>query len=128
MLGDESVFTYADVYRQVKLGALKQIGIKIPRTGFTISSKIVRLAEIANMPIQVSLQAETDLGTAACLQLAAAYRQISLPCEITHFLGVSDRLCKEELVIKNGAMLINDKPGLGVEVDWDKVKTYAIKL
>ncbi|MDR3587168.1 MAG: mandelate racemase/muconate lactonizing enzyme family protein [Desulfosporosinus sp.] len=128
ILSDESTFTYADVYHQVQLGAIGQIGIKIPRTGFTISRKIVHLAEIANLPVQISLQAETDLGTAACLQFAAAFRQISLPCELTYFLEISDRLLKNELIIKNGAMLISDKPGIGAEVDWDKVRSYAVEI
>ena len=128
MLGDESVFTFADVYRQVRLGALKRIGIKVPRTGFTVSGKIVRLAEAADMKIQICTQAETTLGTAACLQLAAAYKQICMPCEMTFYLDVCDSLIKNELVISDGAMELPTGPGLGVEVDWDKVDKYAVKI
>ncbi|WP_093796917.1 hypothetical protein [Sporomusa acidovorans] len=50
------------MYHQIQLGAINQIGIKIPRTGFTLSTKIVHLAEVANLPVQVSLQAECDFG------------------------------------------------------------------
>lgn len=128
LLGDDSVFTYADVYRQVRLGALQQIGIKVPRTAFTISRKIVQLAEIANLPVRILTQAESTLGTAACLQLAAAYRQINQPCEMTFFLSVSGSLLKNDLVICNGEMEVPDKPGMGVEVDWAKVKQYTVAI
>lgn len=131
LLSDESTFTVEDVYRQIKLGAIRRIGMKLPRTGYTLSSKIVRLAEANNMPVQVSTQAETDLGSAACAHLAAAYKRISLPCEISYFKkNVTDTLLLEgELVIENGKMIVPDgRPGMGVEIDWEKVNKYAVKL
>ncbi|REE07393.1 L-alanine-DL-glutamate epimerase-like enolase superfamily enzyme [Paraburkholderia sp. BL27I4N3] len=128
MLGDESVFTVADVCRQIQLGALKRISIKMPRTGFWLSRKIVHLAEAGNLKLQINTQSETTLGTAACLQLAAAYGQISLPSELTFYLDVCDSLITSELTIDNGKLKVPDGPGMGVDVDWDKLKKYAVKL
>jgi L-alanine-DL-glutamate epimerase-like enolase superfamily enzyme len=129
ILSDESTFTVADVYHQIQLGALKQIGIKIPRTGFTLSTKIVHLAEIANMPVQISLQAECDFGTAACVQFACTYKQICLPCEVSYYVdNMGDTLLQKPLVIENGYMHLPEGPGMGVELDWEKVKKYAIKI
>lgn len=129
LLSDESSFTYPDVYNQIREGIIKQIGIKVPRTGISISSKIVKLAEVANVPVQVSLQAECDLGTAAGLILASAFRRITLPCELCYYVdNISDSLITEPLVIKNGFMKVPDGPGMGVNVDWDKIKKYAIEL
>ena len=62
------------------------------------------------------------------MQLAAAYKQISLPNEMTFYLDVCDSLIKENLVISNGAMELLDGPGLGIEVDWEKVNKYAISI
>ena len=128
MLGDESVFTVADVQRQIQLGALKRISIKMPRTGFWLTRKIVHLAEAANLKLQISTQSETTLGTAGCLQLAAAYQQISLPSEMTFYLDVCDSLITCRLHIENGRMRVPQGPGMGVELDWDKVKHYAVDL
>jgi L-alanine-DL-glutamate epimerase-like enolase superfamily enzyme len=126
LMGDESVFTIGDVQRQIQLGALSRISIKLPRSGFWLSRKIVHLAEAANIRLQISTQSETTLGTAACLHLAAAYSQISLPNELTFFLDVCDSLLTTPLTIVDGKMRILTGPGLGVEVDWDKVRKYSI--
>ena len=129
ILSDESSFTVADVYRQIRLGAIGQVGIKIPRTGFTQSRKIVHLAECANIPVQVSLQAECDFGTAAGLQFASAFRQISLPCELSYYVdNMGDTLLKAPLVIEDGHMHLPKGPGMGVDLDWEKVERYAISI
>ncbi|MDJ0931700.1 enolase C-terminal domain-like protein [Breoghania sp.] len=129
ILSDESTFTVADVYHQIQLGAIGEVDIKIPRTGFTLSTKIVHLAECANIPVQVSLQAETDFGNAACLQFASAYEQISLPCEFSYYVDdIGDNLLKSPLVIRDGKMLLPGGPGMGVKPDWEKVEKYAISI
>jgi L-alanine-DL-glutamate epimerase and related enzymes of enolase superfamily len=129
ILTDESTFTVEAVYHQLQLGAVREIGIKIPRTGFSKSRKIVYMAEAANLPVQVCLQAECDYGAAACVQFAAAFKQICLPCEVACYLDcVSDSIIKQPLVIKNGCTQLPEGPGMGVEVDWDKIEKYKVKI
>jgi L-alanine-DL-glutamate epimerase-like enolase superfamily enzyme len=129
ILSDESTVTVNDVYRQIQLGAISRVGIKLPRTGITLSSKIVHLAECANLPCQISTQLESDLGTATCIQLAAAFKQISLPCEIAFYdENFSDTLIQTPLAIENGHLLLPEGPGSGVAIDWEKVEKYTIKL
>jgi len=130
LLSDESTFTVPDTQRQMKLGAIRRLGIKIPRTGFTLSKKLVHLAEVNNMPAQISTQAETDLGCAAGLQMAASSKQISLPCEISYYKKgmYKESMLVDPLEIKDGMMILPDRPGNGVEVNWDIVKKYAVKF
>jgi len=130
LLSDESTFTFPDTQRQMKLGAIKRLGIKIPRTGFSISRKLVHLAEINNIRTQVSTQAETDLGSAAALQFAAAFKRIDLPCELANFAkGTQDSLLLNGgLTIKNGKMILPQGAGNGVEIDWEVVKKYSVKM
>lgn len=130
LLSDESTFTFPDTQRQMKLGAIKRLGIKIPRTGFAVSRKLVHLAEINNMPVQISTQAECDLGSAACVQFAAAFKRIDLPCEIGYYAkGIQDSLLQNEgLKIHSGKMLLPERPGNGVDLNWDFIKKYAVNL
>lgn len=129
ILSDESSFTVADVYRQIRLGAIRNVGIKIPRTGFTLSTKIVHLAEVANMPVQVSLQAECDFGTAACLQFACTYKRIDRACELSYYVdNIGDSLLTVPLQIQDGFMELPRGLGMGVELDWDKINHYAVAL
>lgn len=100
----------------------------MPRTDFWLATKVVHLAEAANIGLQINTQSETTLGTAACLQLAAAYRQISFPSELTYFLDVSDSLIQGNFDIRNGRLQVPQGPGMGVEIDWDKLHRYTIHL
>lgn len=130
-LSDESTFTVPDTQRQMKLGAIRRLGIKIPRTGFTLSRKLVHLAEVNNIPTQISTQAETDLGCAAGLQFAAAFKQVFLPCEIAYFakgMYKESMLMGKGLTIKDGMMLLPEGPGMGVELNWELVDKYAVKF
>lgn len=128
LLGDDSCFTVAEVARQLALGALSRISIKMPRTGFWLARRVVDLCESANVKLQINTQSETMLGTAGCLQLAAAYAQISLPNELTFFLEVQDNLITNSLPIRDGFMTVPQGPGMGVEIDWDKVRHYSVAL
>ena len=89
------------------------------------------MAESADIPAQVSTQGEMDLGCAACLQFAAAFKQVSLPCEIAYFakgMYPDSMLLGGGLRIEDGRMLLPDGPGMGVEVNWDIVEKYGVKL
>ncbi len=127
ILGDESIFTVQNVAEQIELGALRIIMIKIPRTGYTLSRKMVTLAETYNMPVHIGTQAETTLGSIAGAHFAAALRQVSLPNEITYYQCIKVSLLTSDIVVKDGYMLVPAGPGLGVELDEEKVNYYTVK-
>ncbi|WP_040829726.1 mandelate racemase/muconate lactonizing enzyme family protein [Nocardia jiangxiensis] len=128
LLGDETVFTVADVARQIRLGGLRRISLKMPRTGYTLSRRIVHLSEAAGLRLQVSTQSETTLGTAGCLHLAASFHAVGLPCELTFYRDVADGLLTAEPTVRAGRMAVPTGPGLGVQLDPDKVAKYAVPL
>jgi L-alanine-DL-glutamate epimerase-like enolase superfamily enzyme len=41
---------------------------------------------------------------------------------------VSDSLITRKLEIRNGRLRVPDGPGMGVEVDWDKLRRYTVEL
>lgn len=127
ILIDESALTPEDVYRQIKLGAVGRVGIKVTRTGFTGSGRIAHMAEAAALPVQICTQIETDIGSAAALQVAAAFGNISLPCELAFYTD-NYPVCflKTPLKVSSGVMQVPQGPGLGVEVDWDMIEKYRL--
>lgn len=134
ILSDESTFTVPAINHQLKLGAIGRLGMKLPRTGYTLSRKVIAMAEAANIPCQISTQAECDLGSVACAHLAAAFKQISLPCEIAVYtddtLGYADsmQILKKSPVVTQGKMIVPEGPGLGVELDWEKINKYRVQF
>ena len=126
IMGDESVFTPQDVAREIDLGAIGIISIKTPRTGYTLSMKIVHLAEMAGIPCLMGTQAETGVGTLASAHFGAARRNVSYPSEISFFLGLKDDLLVEPIVLKDGVIELPKHPGNGAILDEEKLKKYRL--
>jgi L-alanine-DL-glutamate epimerase-like enolase superfamily enzyme len=126
IMGDESVFTPQDVAREIELGAIGIISIKTPRTGYSLSLKIVNLAETAGIPCLMGTQAETGVGTLASAQFGAARRNVSYPSEISFFLSLKDDLLAEPIALRDGFIHLPDRPGNGAVLDEDKIKKYRI--
>lgn len=126
LLGDESLFTLSDAARELTLGALDIIMVKIPRTGFTLGKKFVALAEAYNKPMLIGTQAETTLGTVACIHFAAAHKQFSLSNELSYFTSIQGSLLNEEIKVVDGYLKVPNGPGLGVTLDEDKVKYFSV--
>jgi len=126
IMGDESVFTPQDVAREIDLGAIGVISIKTPRTGYTLSLKIVHLAETAGIPCLMGTQAETGVGTLASAHFGAARRNVSYPSEISFFLSLKDDLLAEPISLKDGILELPRRAGNGAILDEEKIKKYRI--
>jgi L-alanine-DL-glutamate epimerase-like enolase superfamily enzyme len=123
-IGDESVISPLHVRNEINLGAVSVISIKTPRTGYYQSRKIVHLAEQADLSCIIGTQVETDIGVLAAAHFGAAFKIFSYPAEITYFLTMKDQLLASQLKIENGTLLLPEAPGLGIELDEDKLRRY----
>ena len=94
--------------------------------GLQEGRKTTDLAELYFIPVAVHNIA-SPLGTVAAAQASA-----TIPNFIAlehHAIGVSwwDNLVKEGPVVENGYYRLNQKPGLGIELDEDEVKKHLRK-
>ena len=126
IMGDESVFTPQDVAREIDLGAIGVISIKAPRTGYTLSLKIIHLSEMAGIPCLMGTQAETGVGTLASAHFGAARRNISYPSEISFFLSLKDDLLAEPISLRDGIIELPQRTGNGAILDEEKIKKYRM--
>jgi L-alanine-DL-glutamate epimerase-like enolase superfamily enzyme len=126
IMGDESVFTPQEVAREIELGAIGIISIKTPRTGYTLSLKIVHMAENAGIPCLIGTQAETGVGTLASAHFGAARRNVSYPSEISFFLSLKDDLLAEPISLQDGVIELPRRPGNGAILDEEKIKRYRM--
>jgi L-alanine-DL-glutamate epimerase-like enolase superfamily enzyme len=94
-------------------------------SGFSGARLAAGLAEIAGLPVVTHTFGELGVGTAAVLQLHAAHRNFILDNQ-TYYWNLSDDIIKGGLMPFNGSALqVPDRPGLGVELDPERVKHYA---
>jgi L-alanine-DL-glutamate epimerase-like enolase superfamily enzyme len=128
MLGDECATTPGDVKREIDLGILRMINLKPPRSGYHASRKIVHLAEQAGFACMMGTLLESDIGVLAAAHFAAAFKAFSYPAELTYFLKMQDGLLIDKLAIEDGVLLLSDRPGIGAEIDEDKLAKYRVTL
>ncbi|MEH1017182.1 enolase C-terminal domain-like protein [Micromonospora sp. CPCC 206060] len=124
-IADESVVTSADITREILSGSATAVSIKTARTGFTRSQRVHHLAEGLGVEVLIGNQIDGQLGTACSVAFGAAYRLTARRAgELSNFLDMSDDLLTEPLQIVDGELQIRPGPGLGVEIDPDKLTHY----
>lgn len=124
-IADESVPTPADVTREVLAGAATAVSIKTSRTGFTQSRRVHHLAEGLGLEVVMGNQIDGQLGSTCTVAFGAAFELTSRRAgELSNFLDMSDDLLTEPLEIKGGELALRPGPGLGVQIDPDKLARY----
>jgi L-Ala-D/L-Glu epimerase len=124
-VADESVPTPGDVTRELLGGAATMISIKTARTGFSTSQRILHLCEGLGAEVVMGNQIDGQIGTACSLAFGAAHRGSSSRAgELSNFLDMTDDLLTEPLTISGGELAIRPGPGLGIEIDPDKLAHY----
>lgn len=119
---DEAVFSMSDVVRlgveraadAVAIYAMKPGGVK---KGF----ESVVLSNNLGMDCFVGSYLELGVATAAGAHLAAAIPSLKYPCYLFGPLKYEHDVLKEDLEIKNGQIKVPDAPGLGIELDEEKI-------
>jgi len=126
IMGDESCFTPADVAQELELGALRIVLVKVARTGFFKTRKIIHLCQEAGIPCMIGSQGDSSIGAAASLHVAVAFSNILFPAEVSYHLRMKGELLRNPPEFKNGELTVPDKPGLGVEIDEKALGKFRI--
>src|SRR5262249_16793156 len=133
IMADESAWNARDVLDIIRLGAADVISLYTTKPGGLLpAKKMAAVAGTGGLPCNVNGSAETGIGNAANLHLAASTPAVSLPIVIpvttlegreqTKVAGVfyTDDIITEPFTYANGALTVPDGPGLGVELDIEK--------
>jgi len=131
VIADESVFTLKDARMLAALNAADVFSIYVGKSGgITESMRIAHFATRENLKCTVGSNLELGVGSAAMVHFALASRGVAaeeFPCDIIGPFFYEDEIVRESLPIKPGEARANDKPGLGVELDEEKVERYRVR-
>ena len=106
-------------------GAATAINIKTARTGFSDSLRVAHLAEGLGVDAVIGNQIDGHIGTICSLAFGASQASTARhAAELSNYLDMDGDLLAQPLVIENGEMRVNDRPGLGFDVDPDKLQRY----
>ena len=139
IMADESAWTPQDVLQIVAQKAADIISIYTTKPGGMFKAKkVAAVAEAAGLLCNVNGSVETGVGNAANLHLAASTAIVALGCVVPvstpkgkgkeGIAGIyyQDDIIKEAFEFSDGDILVPSKPGLGIELDDDKLKHYRI--
>jgi muconate cycloisomerase len=139
VMADESAWTTHDILELHELGAASCFSCYVTKPGGLFRAR--QQAEIAGavaMDCDIGGSIEMGIGNAANLHLGAALLTADLPsvCPVTMPAGSSgpvvagvyymDDIISEPFGFVGGRVLVPEGPGLGIEVDMEKLKRYAI--
>jgi L-alanine-DL-glutamate epimerase-like enolase superfamily enzyme len=127
LVGDESCISLAHVDRALEEGAVRLVSIKTARTGFTESRRILDLCLARSTPAVVGSQYEGAIGSTATISFAAAFAATAgQPAEMTNYLDLADDLVVCPPDIRDGRAAVPGAPGLGIEVDEERLQRYRV--
>ena len=141
VMADESAWTERDVVAIGKANAAQYLSVYYTKPGGLWKAK--RLCTVAGafgMQCDINGSAEMGIGNAADVHLAAAAPEITLagtiPVTSTAEIGRTkiagrkylDDIIRTPLEYRDGYLVVPDGPGLGIEVDEEKLRKYAVDL
>lgn len=98
-----------------------------PAGGIAAVRQLVGIAEDAGVPVAHHCAFDLGVRTAAIMHTVASVPGFNLPPDSTYYAWEDDILT-ERLEVQNGSIPVPDDPGLGVEVDEDKLQEYRIDI
>jgi L-alanine-DL-glutamate epimerase-like enolase superfamily enzyme len=134
---DESNTSLESVMKIIQKGAAGIINIKISKNGgLTRSKKIAALAEAAGIPCIVGGANTYEIGRQACRHFAVSTAQAQMgmgsegcaPASQSKIDDVTKTVMTYEDVTRgNGFVGVLPGPGLGVELDEEKIRKYSVR-
>ncbi len=137
VMADESAWTTWDILEIIEKKAADIISIYSTKPGGLLKAKkVAAIAEAAGFPCNVNGSVEMGVGNAANVHLAASTAAANLACVIPvttpdaeatgRIAGIyyKDDIVAEPFEFVDGAVKVSHKPGLGVELDEEKVERY----
>ena len=121
---DESAYSLSQVQQIIKLNAVDIINTKCAKaSGINGVVQWATLAESAGLDIQIGTEWGLGLKVAAKLHLGGSIKNAHPAVEFTEFM-IHDLLLKDPLTLTDGYLTLPNDPGLGLELDEDKLEEY----
>jgi L-alanine-DL-glutamate epimerase-like enolase superfamily enzyme len=124
---DESVFSAGDLEQLIRMKALDMLVIKVSKmAGLTGARNCIERALSEGIELLGSGLTETRLGLAASAHLYSAFG-FKHPVDLNGPQFLADDPVKSGVTINRATVSLSDAPGIGIEVDEEKLAQYAVR-
>jgi L-alanine-DL-glutamate epimerase-like enolase superfamily enzyme len=122
---DESIHSLDDIRRHHERQAARGVSLKtIKLGGMRAVMEAGRLCETLGMNVNVSAKTgESSIACAAATHIAAALPRIAWGLTLSND-GLADDVTSQPIRISHGHVEVSDRPGLGIDVDEDRIRRY----
>lgn len=132
VMADESLYTLQDAMKLARAGAADIFSIYIGKSGgIGPALRIAAVAEAAGISCTIGSNLEMGIASATMIHLAMSTPAIdaeAFPCDIIGPLCYQDDLLRKPLNIVPGKAFPPEGPGLGVELDEEKLEQYRVRF
>ncbi|MDF0709227.1 muconate/chloromuconate family cycloisomerase [Muricauda sp. 334s03] len=128
IMADESQRTLTDAFQLAKIRGGSVFALKIGKSGGLYNVlKVAAIAEASDIGLYGGTLLEGSIGTIASAHAFSTLKNLSWGTELFGPLLLTDDIIKTKLDYSNGTLSIPTGPGLGLELDEDKLNQYKRK-
>ncbi|WP_419911181.1 enolase C-terminal domain-like protein [Hoeflea sp.] len=129
VMADESVFNPREALVATQMRLADIFSLKVMKSGGIVrAQEIAAIAGAADVGVYGGCMFETGLAHLAGAHLVSTLPEIDLGCEFyMPSFYAKDDILTEPFPIRNGSVHIPEGPGLGMEVDTDKLEKYTVE-
>ena len=129
VMADESVFNPREALIAAKMRLADVFSLKVMKSGGIVrAQEIASIAKAAGIGVYGGCMFETGLAHLAGAHLVSSLGEIDLGCEFyMPSYYAKDDILADPFPIRNGAVHIPEEPGLGIDVDRDKLAKYTVE-
>lgn len=125
---DESIDSYENAKAAIELGSCEIINVKIGRVGGLAESiKIHDLAKENKIPLWCGGMLEAGVGRLTNIAITTLPNFVLPGDTASSSRYWEEDIITPEVVAENGVVQLSDKPGIGAEVDFEKMKKVLIQ-
>jgi muconate cycloisomerase len=125
VMADESLHGPESAFEIARAAAADVFAIKIsPSGGIRAAARVAAIADAAGIGLYGGTMLESGLGTAAAAHLCATFRRIAWGTELFGPLLLTEEILREPLSYQDFSLVLPAGPGLGVELDEERVNAF----
>jgi len=126
---DEGIHSLADIRRHHEAKAARGVSLKaIKLGGLRALVEAGRLCDSLGMRVNISCKTgESSVACAAALHAACVVPDVAWALTLTHG-GLADDVTAQPLATAQGYAVCLDRPGLGIEVDEERVRRHRVAI
>ena len=129
IMADEAISDHRSLVQVIKADCADFVKFGITQAGGLLpSARMIATAEAAGLQVVMGHGFGLDPSTIAEIMLGATSRNIVPGLECVGPLKVTDSIATTRLDISGGSMALPTGPGLGIELDEDKLAKYSVPV